>query len=103
VLFSNELARRAAAEGSGITSNSLHPGMIKTDLDRHLYDVVNWLPDIFDKPYVAILDWVFTASMVPDVGALTQVLPPLNCNFFVSYDFIFMPFCNSPLLQRSCM
>lgn len=34
VLFSNELARRL--EGTGVTSNSLHPGAVKTDLGRHV-------------------------------------------------------------------
>jgi retinol dehydrogenase-12 len=34
VMFSNELARRYGAEG--IVSTSLHPGIIKTDLTRHL-------------------------------------------------------------------
>jgi NAD(P)-dependent dehydrogenase (short-subunit alcohol dehydrogenase family) len=33
-MFSNELARRYGAEG--IVSTSLHPGIIKTDLTRHL-------------------------------------------------------------------
>jgi len=33
-LFSRELARRAA--GRGVTSNALHPGVIPTNLSRHL-------------------------------------------------------------------
>jgi retinol dehydrogenase-12 len=33
-MFSNEFARRYGAEG--IVSTSLHPGIIKTDLTRHL-------------------------------------------------------------------
>jgi len=36
VLFSNELNRRL--QGTGVTSNSLHPGVIPTDLARHLFD-----------------------------------------------------------------
>ncbi|TRY62657.1 hypothetical protein TCAL_07957 [Tigriopus californicus] len=34
VLFSNELARRL--HGTGVTSNSLHPGVVKTELGRHI-------------------------------------------------------------------
>ncbi len=34
VLFSLELSRRL--RGSGVTSNSLHPGMINTEIDRHM-------------------------------------------------------------------
>ena len=32
ILFSNELARRLAEEGSAITSNAVHPGRVATDL-----------------------------------------------------------------------
>ncbi len=34
VLFSLELSRRL--RGSGVTTNSLHPGMINTEIDRHM-------------------------------------------------------------------
>ena len=34
VLFTRELSKRL--EGSHVTANSLHPGAVKTDLDRHL-------------------------------------------------------------------
>ena len=36
VLFSSELARRT--EGSGVTTYCLHPGVVATDLARHLVD-----------------------------------------------------------------
>ena len=32
ILFSNELARRLAERGSGITSNAVHPGLVATNL-----------------------------------------------------------------------
>eukprot|EP00058_Branchiostoma_floridae_P026710 XP_002612201.1 hypothetical protein BRAFLDRAFT_115143 [Branchiostoma floridae] len=38
VLFSRELARRL--EGTGVTSNSLHPGVIYTELNRHREDFI---------------------------------------------------------------
>lgn len=34
-LFSHELARKL--KGTGVTSNSLHPGVINTELDRHYF------------------------------------------------------------------
>ncbi|KAK2902776.1 hypothetical protein Q8A67_007489 [Cirrhinus molitorella] len=39
VLFSRELARRM--KGTGVSSFCLHPGVIRTELDRH---VVSWYP-----------------------------------------------------------
>ncbi len=35
ILFSNELARRLKAEGSAVTSNALHPGLVATNLLTH--------------------------------------------------------------------
>jgi retinol dehydrogenase 12 len=84
VLFSNELARRAAAEGSGITSNSLHPGMIHTELNRHLVAQVRALGEWEFQAISFILDWVFSLSMDADMGALTQVCTfvRISCSCF---------------------
>ncbi|KAG6518631.1 short-chain dehydrogenase TIC 32 B, chloroplastic-like [Zingiber officinale] len=35
ILHSNELARRLKEEGVNVTANSVHPGLIKTNLGRH--------------------------------------------------------------------
>ncbi|KAG6518630.1 hypothetical protein ZIOFF_022110 [Zingiber officinale] len=35
ILHANELARRLKEEGVNVTANSLHPGLIKTNLGRH--------------------------------------------------------------------
>ncbi|XP_074588119.1 short-chain dehydrogenase TIC 32 B, chloroplastic-like [Curcuma longa] len=35
ILHSNELARRLKEEGANITANSIHPGLIRTNLGRH--------------------------------------------------------------------
>eukprot|EP01098_Paradermamoeba_levis_P004816 TRINITY_DN2062_c0_g1_i1.p1 TRINITY_DN2062_c0_g1~~TRINITY_DN2062_c0_g1_i1.p1 ORF type:complete len:307 (+),score=84.06 TRINITY_DN2062_c0_g1_i1:61-981(+) len=40
VLFANELSKRL--EGSGVTVNSLHPGVVKTDLGRN-----SWISSLF--------------------------------------------------------
>jgi len=41
VLFTKELARKG--EGSGVTAYSLHPGVIKTELGRHIKDTYGTL------------------------------------------------------------
>ncbi|XP_074566446.1 short-chain dehydrogenase TIC 32 B, chloroplastic-like [Curcuma longa] len=35
ILHANELARRLKEEGANVTANSVHPGLIKTNLGRH--------------------------------------------------------------------
>lgn len=39
ILFARSLARRFAADGAGRTAFSLHPGVIRTNLTRHIADV----------------------------------------------------------------
>lgn len=58
VLFSAELAKRL--EGTGVTSNALHPGAVSTDITRDL-------PWIVRK----IIGWLFIA---PEQGAKTNVM-----------------------------
>ncbi|XP_033208619.1 retinol dehydrogenase 12-like isoform X2 [Belonocnema kinseyi] len=43
IIGSNEFARRL--EGSGVTSNSLHPGAVKTEVFRHLPTAVRYIVD----------------------------------------------------------
>jgi NAD(P)-dependent dehydrogenase (short-subunit alcohol dehydrogenase family) len=74
VLFSNELARRAQTSGSGITANSLHPGLIVTDLMRHVEQKMNSMGDVLAAVMSAGQKWIFSAAMVADDGALTQVI-----------------------------
>ncbi|XP_074588738.1 short-chain dehydrogenase TIC 32 B, chloroplastic-like [Curcuma longa] len=35
ILHSNELARRLKAEGANVTANSVHPGLVRTNLGKH--------------------------------------------------------------------
>jgi NAD(P)-dependent dehydrogenase (short-subunit alcohol dehydrogenase family) len=69
ILFANELASRF--NGTGVTSNSLHPGMIKTELGRYVEEQIK-------KSFVlTLLSPIFalfnTAMMDAGVGALTQL------------------------------
>lgn len=41
VLFANELAKKL--EGTGVTVNSLHPGIVDTDLMRHMSIYSSWI------------------------------------------------------------
>ena len=67
VIFAAELARREAAAGSNVTSFSLHPGAVRTDIFRHLPVGVLRAAETF----VAPLLWFFTKS--PLEGAQTQL------------------------------
>jgi len=69
ILFANELASRF--NGTGVTSNSLHPGMIKTELGRYVEEQIkkSFVLTLF-SPIFALFN---TAMMDPNAGALTQL------------------------------
>jgi len=47
ILFSNELARRL--KDTNITSNSLHPGVVATDIWRSVFAPIRWILKLFLK------------------------------------------------------
>lgn len=61
ILFANELAKRLIQ--SGVTVNSLHPGIVQTDLGRHMQ---SWLRPIYRKVLAPIYK-------TPWEGAQTQI------------------------------
>ncbi|XP_074051130.1 retinol dehydrogenase 14 [Macrotis lagotis] len=63
ILFTRELARRL--EGTGVTANALHPGIVRTDLGRHL--AIPWPL----RPLFHLVSWAFFKS--PEEGAQTAV------------------------------
>lgn len=63
ILFARELARRL--EGTGVTVNSLHPGIVRTNLGRH----VN-IP-LLAKPLFNLVSWAFFKT--PLEGAQTSI------------------------------
>ncbi|XP_052860645.1 retinol dehydrogenase 13-like [Anopheles cruzii] len=65
VLFTRELARRL--EGTGVTVNALHPGIVDTDLMRHMGIFNSWFSSVFVRPFV----WPFLKS--PLYGAQTTL------------------------------
>jgi len=68
ILFSNELARRYGADG--IVSISLHPGLVKTDLTRHMGSLVQRFGQMlsYDVSYGAITS--LYAGTAPAAGEL---------------------------------
>lgn len=69
ILFSNEVATRY--NNTGLTSNSLHPGMIQTDLMRHINNAIGknyWLQLL--TPFFSLIN---LACMNADQGALTTL------------------------------
>ena len=69
-MFSNQLATKL--NGTGATSNALHPGIIATDGQRHLKTLMN------SNPFSQILLFFFqmlwnAAVLTTNDGALTQL------------------------------
>lgn len=50
ILFTNELAKKL--EGTGVTANSMHPGIVDTEIIRHMGFFNSWISKIFLKPFV---------------------------------------------------
>ncbi|XP_066467942.1 retinol dehydrogenase 14 [Tiliqua scincoides] len=63
ILFTRELARRL--ENTGVTVNVLHPGIVRTNLGRHIH-----IP-LLAKPLFNLVSWAFFKS--PLEGAQTSI------------------------------
>ncbi|ALC42025.1 CG30491, partial [Drosophila busckii] len=70
VLFTRELAKRL--EGSGVTANALHPGVVDTEIIRHMSFFTNFFAGLFVKP----LFWPFVKT--PKNGAQTTLYVALD-------------------------
>lgn len=65
LLFTKELSKRL--EGSGVTVNAIHPGIVDTELIRHMSFFNSWTATIFLKPFI----WPFVKN--PRQGAQTSI------------------------------
>ncbi|XP_056641133.1 retinol dehydrogenase 13-like [Diorhabda sublineata] len=65
ILFTNELAKRL--DGTGVTVNSVHPGIVDTEIIRHMSFYNSWISTIFLKPLI----WPFIKN--PQQGAQTII------------------------------
>jgi len=70
VLFTKELARRL--EGTGVTVNALHPGIVETELGRHMSISKSYFSAIFLKPFL----WMFMKT--PNQGAQTSIYAAID-------------------------
>jgi NAD(P)-dependent dehydrogenase (short-subunit alcohol dehydrogenase family) len=69
VLFAQELSMKL--KGTGATSNAVHPGLIRTELGRHVEKYVHDAPILFIlSPIAYLIDF---AKMDVQSGALTQL------------------------------
>ncbi|KAK3865240.1 hypothetical protein Pcinc_029140 [Petrolisthes cinctipes] len=70
VLFNKELAERLA--GTGVTSNAVHPGLVNTELGRHMSIYKSWIALLFLRPIL----WLFLKT--PRQGAQTTLYAALS-------------------------
>lgn len=70
ILFTRELAERLA--GSGVTCNAVHPGLVYTDIGRHMSINKSWLAMIILHPFL----WLFLKT--PRQGAQTTIHAALS-------------------------
>ncbi|XP_063702276.1 retinol dehydrogenase 13-like [Culicoides brevitarsis] len=70
LLFTRSLSQRLA--GSGVTVNALHPGVVNTELGRHMGMFSSFLGKIFVKPFL----WPFFKE--PIAGAQTTLYVALD-------------------------
>ncbi|XP_033152640.1 retinol dehydrogenase 12 isoform X1 [Drosophila mauritiana] len=70
VLFTRELAKRL--EGTNVTANALHPGVVDTEIIRHMGFFNNFFAGLFVKP----LFWPFVKT--PRNGAQTSLYVALD-------------------------
>lgn len=64
-IFTKELSRRL--EGSGVNAYAVHPGIVRTKIDRHLSVDSSYVAKIFIKPFF----WFFHKT--PEQGARTVI------------------------------
>ncbi|KAL3287846.1 hypothetical protein HHI36_002304 [Cryptolaemus montrouzieri] len=65
VLFTKELADRL--KGTGVTVNAVHPGIVDTEIIRHMSFYNSWIAKIFIRPFV----WPFVKN--PRQGSFTTI------------------------------
>ncbi|XP_078593315.1 retinol dehydrogenase 14-like isoform X1 [Branchiostoma floridae x Branchiostoma japonicum] len=68
VLFMRELAKRL--EGTGVTANALHPGVVSTELSRNFSTTLGWIMLLLGPFFTA---WVYLFAKTAKQGAQTTV------------------------------
>ncbi|XP_064081209.1 retinol dehydrogenase 13-like [Macrobrachium nipponense] len=70
ILFTRELSERLA--GSGVTCNAVHPGLVLTEIGRHMGIDKSWMASLILKPFL----WLFLKT--PRQGAQTTIYTALS-------------------------
>ncbi|XP_046617480.1 retinol dehydrogenase 13-like isoform X1 [Neodiprion virginianus] len=70
ILFTNELARKL--QGTGVTANAVHPGIVDTDIIRHM----GFYNSTFSKIFLYPFAWPFIKT--PKQGAQTCIYAALD-------------------------
>lgn len=69
LLFTFELARRL--EGSGVTANAVHPGLVRTNLMRQAPAPLRWVPWIVSRPASRAAAAIAPLALAPAYGGRT--------------------------------
>ncbi len=69
LLFTFELARRL--EGTGVTANAVHPGLVKSNLLQEASRPVRWLTNLVSAPPEKAADGPVYLALSPDVAGVT--------------------------------
>ncbi|XP_056900309.1 retinol dehydrogenase 13 [Takifugu flavidus] len=80
ILFSGELARRL--KGTGVSSFSLHPGVIRTELGRHVHGWFPMLGTLLSLPSLLLMKTPTQGSQTTLYCALTPGLEQLSGRYF---------------------
>lgn len=70
MLFTKELSKKL--KGTNVTVNAVHPGIVDTEIIRHMGFYNSWVATIFIKPFV----WPFIKT--PRQGAQTTIFAALD-------------------------
>lgn len=70
ILFTRELAKRL--QGTGVTVNAVHPGLVNTEIARHMGFANSIIATVFFQPFV----WLFLKT--PTKGAQTTIYAALS-------------------------
>ncbi|KAG9345319.1 hypothetical protein JZ751_009865 [Albula glossodonta] len=77
VLFSRELAHRL--RGTGVTSYSLHPGVIRTELSRHVETWFPMLKALLTAPSILLMKTPWEGAQTSIYCAVTEGLEDNDC------------------------
>ncbi|XP_017206915.1 retinol dehydrogenase 12 isoform X2 [Danio rerio] len=84
VLFSRELARRM--KGTGVSSYCLHPGVIRTDLSRHILSWFPMLKTILYLPSMLLMKTPWQGAQTTIYCAVTEGLESKSGSYFRSAE-----------------